>query len=157
MRDDRMGGSSSYDSAVKDVLMTAKWALTWMLRLTGAAMLCALVFVFCPFEWMAAIHARLGLGELPYTPLMSYLTRTLSAMYATMGAILLFLSLDIPRYLPLIRFFALLALAGGVGVTVLDAALGLPRFWTAAEGPLTVGLGVVVMGLTRVASRADRA
>jgi hypothetical protein len=129
--------------------MTAKWALIWILRITGGVMLCALIFVFCPFEWMAAIHRQLGLGELQYTPLLSYLTRTLSAMYAGMGALLLFISFDVHRYLPLIRLFGVLALAGGVGVTLLDAVAGLPLFWTASEGPLTVALGVVLVALAR--------
>ena len=84
---------------------------------------------------------RLGLGELPYTPLMSYLTRTLPAMYASMGAVLLFISFDVDRYRPLIRLVGVLAVAGGVGVAILDAAAGLPLFWTVSEGPLTVALG----------------
>jgi hypothetical protein len=130
-------------------MITAKWLLIWVLRLTGGAMLCALVFVFCPFEWMIAIHGRLGLGELAYTPLLSYLTRTLSALYATLGAILLFLSVDVERYLPLIRFFGILSVMAGVGVTTLDALLGLPLFWTVSEGPLTVVLGAALVALAR--------
>jgi len=129
--------------------MTAKWALIWILRLTGGAMLCGLVFALCPFEWMVAIHGRLGMGELQYSALMSYLTRSLSAMYASMGAILLLVSFDVLRYLPLIRLFALLALLGGVAVTALDAVIGLPWFWTAAEGPLTVALGLALIVLSR--------
>ena len=112
-------------------------------------MLCALIFVLCPFEWMVAIHGRLGLGQLQYTPLISYLTRTLSAMYASMGVLLLFISFDVRRYLPLIRVLGVLALVGGVGVTVLDAVAGLPLFWTVSEGPLTVVLGVVLVALAR--------
>ena len=122
--------------------------LTALLRLTGVAMLGGLVFVFCPFAWMQRIHAGIGLGELEYTPLMSYLTRTLSAMYAVVGAVLLFISLDIRRYLPLIRLLGIIALAGGVGVTVLDAMLRLPAFWTLLEGPLTIGLGVALLVLS---------
>lgn len=129
--------------------MSKKWALVWMLRITAGAMLGALIFVFCPFEWMVVLHGQLGLGELSYTPLMSYLTRTLSAMYASMGALLLFISFDVQRYHPLIRFFGVLALAGGVGVTILDVAAGLPLFWTVSEGPLTVVLGGVLVALTR--------
>lgn len=136
--------------ANRDVLaMSAKWLLIGVLRMTGGVMLCALVFVFCPFEWMVAIHGRLGLGELAYTPLLSYLTRTLSAMYASMGAILLFISFDMERYLPLVRFFGVLSIIGGVGVTILDATLGLPLFWTVSEGPLTVALGVVFVVLAQ--------
>lgn len=129
--------------------MTARWMLIWVLRAAGVAMLGGLIFVFYPFEGMAAIHARLGLGELAYTPLLSYLIRTLAALYATVGAILVFLSLDVERYLPLIRFFGLLAILGGVGVTFLDALLRLPLFWTLSEGPLTVLLGVALIVLAR--------
>ncbi len=122
--------------------------LAALLRVTGVAMLGGLVFVFCPFAWMQRIHAGIGMGELEHTALMSYLTRTLSAMYAIVGAILLLVSGDIRRYLPLIRLLGVVALAGGVGVTVLDAMLRLPPFWTLIEGPLTIGLGVALLVLS---------
>lgn len=129
--------------------MKAKTLLIVLLRLTGVAMLGAVVFVFAPFAWMQEIHAAIGMGELEYTPLLSYLTRTLSAMYAIIGTILLFVSRDLRRYLPLIRMLGIVAIAGGVGVTILDALLGLPAFWTVLEGPLTVGLGVAMLVLSR--------
>jgi hypothetical protein len=121
--------------------------LVWVSRGAGGAMLCALAFVFCPFEWMRAIHERLGMGELQYTPLTSYLTRTLSAMYATVGAILVFISFDVKRYRPLIGFLGVVAVLGGTGATILDAVLGLPAFWTATEGPFTVVLGLALIVL----------
>ena len=135
--------------------MAPRQMLVWLLRAAGMAMLCALFFVFCPFEWMAAIHRRIGLGELAYTSLLSYLIRTLSALYAILGAILLFMFLDPDRYRPLIGFLGVLAVLGGVGVTILDAILHLPLFWTAAEGPLTVLLGIalIVLSVTRKGDR----
>jgi hypothetical protein len=93
---------------------------------------------------------------LAYTPLTSYLARTLSALYATIGAILVFLSLDVERYLPLIRFSGILAILGGAGVTILDAILRLPLFWTLSEGPLTVALGLAIIILTRMIRREPR-
>jgi len=121
----------------------------FVLRATGVAMLGALVFVFCPFGWMAAIHARMGLGTLEYTPVASYLIRTLSAMYAVLGALLLFMSSDVMRYRELIRFFGAIAVIGGLAVTVFDAALRLPLWWTALEGPLTMGMGAVLVVMGR--------
>ena len=127
--------------------MSVRRLLVWVLRVSGVTMLCALVFVVCPFRWMTAIHGRLGMGELAYTPLLSYLIRTLSALYASMGAILLFVSRDVERYRSLIHFLGWIGIVGGVGVTALDAVLHLPLFWTATEGPLTVVLGVVLIAL----------
>jgi len=127
--------------------------LVVLLRVTGLTMLCALVFVFCPFRWMAAIHQRLGIGQLNYSPLMSYLTRTLSAMYASFGAVFVFTSFDIVRYLPLVRFVGAVTILGGAGVTILDAIIKLPIFWTVSEGPFTILLGLAMVLL---ASRVNR-
>ncbi len=129
--------------------MTTRQMLIGLLRIAGLGMLGALAFVFCPFDWMATIHQRIGMGELAYTPLLSYLIRTLSALYAILGAILVFVSRDVERYRPLIHFLGMTSVLGGVGVTVLDAVLRLPLFWTVAEGPLTVALGVALILLAR--------
>jgi hypothetical protein len=128
--------------------MTAGRLLVWVLRMTGVTMLCALLFVFCPFGWMQAIHERIGMGELAYTPLLSYLIRTLASLYASMGAIALFVSHDVARYRGLIRLLAWISLVGGAGVTFLDALLHLPLFWTLTEGPFTVVLGLILIALT---------
>lgn len=133
--------------------MGARRLLVVLLRVTGLTMLCALVFVFCPFQWMAAIHQRLGMGQLNYSPLMSYLTRMLSAMYASLGAVFVFTSFDIVRYLPLVRFVGAVTILGGAGVTILDAIIKLPIFWTVSEGPFTVLLGLAMVLL---ASRVNR-
>jgi len=128
--------------------MTAGRLLVWVLRMTGVTMLCALVFVFCPFGWMQAIHERIGMGELAYTPLLSYLIRTLAALYASTGAIALFISRDAARYRGLIRLLGWISTSGGAGVTILDAILRLPLFWTLTEGPFTIALGLILIILT---------
>ena len=133
--------------------MGARRLLVVLLRVTGLTMLCALVFVFCPFRWMAAIHQRLGIGQLNYSPLMSYLTHTLSAMYASFGAVFVFISFDIVRYLPLVRFVGAVTILGGAGVTILDAIIKLPIFWTVSEGPFIILLGLAMVLL---ASRVNR-
>lgn len=129
--------------------MTSRQMLVWLLRTAGAAMLCALAFVFCPFAPMAAIHRWLGLGELAYTPLLSYLIRSVSALYVIVGAVLVCVSFDPHRYRPLILLLGVAAALGGVGVTILDSVLRLPWFWTVAEGPSTVLLGVALLVLVR--------
>jgi hypothetical protein len=123
--------------------------LAFLLRATGLVMVSAAVFVFCPLHWMNAIHQMLGLGSLPTGPVMEYLARTESALYAYLGAMLFFISFDLPRYRPLLRFLAWIGILFSIGVTVLDAKLGLPAFWIAGEGSFTLLLCVVLLFLTR--------
>ena len=46
------------------------------------------------------IHRQVGLGELPQVPIVGYLTRSISALYALHGALLVFMAGDVRRYLP---------------------------------------------------------
>jgi hypothetical protein len=74
-----------------------------------------------------------------------YLTRSVSALYALHGALLIFLSLDVRRYLPLVRFLGAASIVMGVLLLGLDLAVGMPVFWTVAEGPPVVALGLVIL------------
>jgi len=123
--------------------------LVWLLRLFGASTLTALGAVFMPHDWMNLIHQRLGMGELPHLPIVGYLTRSISALYALHGALLIFLSLDVQRYLPLVRFLGAASAVMGVLLLGLDLAVGMPVFWTVAEGPPVVALGIVILVLAR--------
>jgi len=123
--------------------------LVWLLRLFGASTLTALGAVFMPHDWMNLIHQRLGMGELPHLPIVGYLTRSISALYALHGALLIFLSLDVQRYLPLVRFLGAASVVMGVLLLGLDLAVGMPVFWTVAEGPPVVALGLVILVLAR--------
>jgi len=131
----------------------AETALVVLLRMTGLLLLLAVGAAVMPFAWMAATHRWLGLGELPDGPTIGYLTRSLSALYALHGALLLYVSLDVLRYLPLIRCLAVLGIAFGAGMIVLDSAVGLPYWWIVGEGPPIVVLSVALLWL---AARADR-
>jgi hypothetical protein len=122
--------------------------LAALLRLSGVLLLTAIVPAVMPFSWMQDIHRRLGMGELPERPIMGYLTRSLSGMYAMHGALVFFVSLDVRRYLPLVKFFAVVCLVFGTGMLVLDIAIGMPPSWTAGEGPFVIVLGSVVFWLT---------
>ena len=55
----------------------------------------ALVPVVMPWSWMAATHRWLGLGEMPTTPVVEYLARSLSAFYALVGALCLAMASDL--------------------------------------------------------------
>src|SRR4051794_12836969 len=78
--------------------------LCWFLRITAVVLLPAAGAVVMPYAWMNAIHHALGLGTLPDAPLVAYLTRSLSALYAGLGVYCWILSGDVKRYRPLLAW-----------------------------------------------------
>ena len=126
----------------------AERALVILLRVSGLVLLTALLTAVMPFTWMDEIHRRLGLGELPNMPIMGYLTRSLSAMYALHGALVFFVSLDVRRYLPVVKCVFVLGILFGLGMLVLDQAVGMPRRWAYCEGPSIIILGGILLWLT---------
>jgi hypothetical protein len=125
-------------------------ALKWLLRLIGGVELLAIPFLLFPFPWMNAVHDRaLGLGPLPNAPIVEYMARCLSALYAVHGSVVFWISFDVSRYRPLIRFLGGLHLALGLTVLSIDFTSGLPLWWVFGEGPgIAVG-GVLLLVLTR--------
>lgn len=77
---------------------TAELILKWLLRLDGAFMMLAIIAVFMPSTLMQVIHERLGLGEMPTGPIVEYLARSCSMLYAIHGVIVFAISFNMPRY-----------------------------------------------------------
>ena len=115
-------------------------------------LLTAVIPAVMPVAWMRDIHRLLGMGELPQGPIVGYLTRSLSAMYAMHGALVCFASLDVRRFLPVIKCLAVPAIVFGGGMLWLDIAVGMPLPWTIGEGPFIVALGGAMLWL---AGRVD--
>jgi len=121
--------------------------LVLILRISAVLLLTAIIPAVMPFAWMGEIHGRLGMGELPGGPMVGYLTRSLSAMYALHGALVFFVSLDVRRFLPVVKCLAVLGILFGAGTIVLDVVVGMPRFWVLCEGPFIIALGSILLGL----------
>jgi hypothetical protein len=124
-------------------------ALAVVLRLLGGLDALAFLAVLLPTEWMAKAHASLGLGPLPREPIVGYLTRSASALYALHGAMILFISFDTRRYDRLITFLAVAALVHGAVILGIDLAVRMPVFWTLCEGPAFASTGVIVLMIQR--------
>jgi hypothetical protein len=124
-------------------------ALVVLLQIAGVILLTALVPAVMPFAWMDAIHRRLGLGPLPDAPIVGYLTRSVSAFYALHGVLVFFFSLDVRRYLPVVKCLAAVCILFGAGMLVLDIVVGLPLPWVLGEGPSIIILGSVLLWLAR--------
>ena len=121
--------------------------LVLLMRVSAIVLLTALVPSVMPFAWMKEIHRWLGMGELPEGPIVGYLTRSLSAMYAMHGALVLFVSFDVRRFLPVVKCLAALGIVFGIGMLALDVVVGMPLFWVVCEGPFVIILGGVLLWL----------
>jgi hypothetical protein len=126
----------------------AERVLVILLRLSGIVLLSALIPAVMPHSWMDQIHRQMDLGQLPDMPIVGYLTRSLSAMYALHGAIVFFVSPDVRRYLPLIRCLFVLGFLFGLGMVVLDRAVNMPTVWACCEGPSIIILSAVALWVT---------
>lgn len=127
----------------------AERGLALLLRVVGALDLCALGAVVMSDDGMALMHARLGLGDLPDAPIISYLTRSASALYALHGAMFLLAAGDVRRYAPLISLMAYGAVVLGAALAGIDMAAGMPLYWTAIEGPSYLLIGLAMLALQR--------
>src|SRR5215467_11052965 len=106
-------------------------ALVLLLRFVGVSALFALVAVFMPMSWMAATHRWLGLGEMPAAPVVEYLARSVSALYALFGAFCLVVASHLERYRPLARFLGLAFALLGLVLLGVDVGAGMPWWWSA--------------------------
>ena len=130
--------------------------LVLLLRLDAIILLVALIPSMMPLAWMKEIHRQLGMGELPNGPIIGYLTRSLSFMYAMHGAVELFVSLDVRRFLPVVKLIAFLGVLFGIWMTALDVAVGMPRFWVISEGPCITVLGGTLLWLSGWVRPSDK-
>ncbi len=126
-----------------------KWEriLVGVLRVSGVLMLLALVAVVLPQDAMNASNRALFGEDLPDSHLVRYLTRSVSLLYAAQGAITLYLSFHVRRYLSLLVVQAWVAAVFGMSMLLLDLRIGMPTFWVLIEGPWILLLSLSVLWL----------
>jgi hypothetical protein len=130
--------------------------LRFVLRWEGSVTLLALVAVVMPYSWMDATHQWLGLGRLPDQPIVGYLTRSLSALYALLGGLLWALSFDLQRHRPTICFLGVAIVIFGAMLTAIDWVEGLPLWWRVWEGPWVMVMGAATAWLAFRLEPGDR-
>ena len=110
-------------------------------------MLSAFAAVFMPTAWMERSHRLLGLGAFPATPLVDYLTRSLSALYGIHGGVLLVVSSDVRRHAPIVRYLGVMNIVLGLLMLGIDLHAGMPAWWSWGEGPPVVVVGIALLVL----------
>lgn len=111
----------------------AQQSLESMLKLLlrwfgGFAVIAAFPFVM-PQRWMALTHEWLGMGVLPDQPVVEYLARTTSALFAIYGGLLLILATDVQRYGRVITYQAAVTLVAATVGAVFGWRAGMPAWW----------------------------
>ncbi len=107
----------------------------------------AIIPACMPLSWISGTHEWLGLGKFPEQPIAEYLARGMSALCAFYGGLVLVLSRDVPRHLPIIRYQALfLCFAVPLGLFA-NLKLGLPAKYLLMDaiGAMAIMLPVLIL------------
>jgi hypothetical protein len=131
--------------------------LVVLLRLGGIVTVSAFGAILLPTDWMAGVHAAIGLGEFPRAPVVDYLARSIAALYGFHGVLLLIVSMDPRRYFTIVRYVGWMNALFGVMIMAIDLHARMPMLWTALEGPPIVLFGIVIALLNRPATEVARA
>ena len=115
--------------------MTAESGLKWLLRFIALTTVPAFIAAIMPQPWLAYLVAK-GAPGTSAGILVTYLARMLMILYAFLGLQALVISMDIPRYLPLVWII-------GVGTLVL-ASVGLAVLFTQVPPDQRTGMLWVV-------------
>ena len=118
--------------------------LTLLLRIGGSVLVTAFLAVLLPQDWMAASHEWLGLGTFPRMPVVDYLARSVAALYGFHGILLFIVAADPAKYRDIVSYLAFMNMGLGVMLIAIDLQAGMPAWWTLAEGPGVVAIGVLL-------------
>lgn len=118
--------------------------IIWLLQIVGGITLLAFGAAVMPSHWIIEVAEELGFDPFPDSPLTFYLARNLSLVYGLLGALLIIVSLDLPRYGPLVWWIAIGTISFGVLQFIVDWMSGLPWWWTLGESSSTLAGGVLV-------------
>jgi hypothetical protein len=110
-----------------------EWWIRLLLRILGTVCVLAMVPLFVPRSWLDVGHRYLGLGEFPTAPIAEYLARSVCALCAFYGGLLLLLARDVLRYVGIIRYQAVAIMAfSAIGIFA-GVRAGVPAFIVVAD------------------------
>ena len=105
-----------------------------------------------PHSWLDAGHQSLGLGRFPTAPIAEYLARSVSALCAFYGGLLLLLARDVHRFVSIIKYQALAIMAlSAIGIFAGTRA-GLPASLVVADA---LGCWIFLLPILILARRLD--
>lgn len=112
--------------------VTEYW-LALLLRVVGGVCLLALIPLWMPRSWIVAGHLWLGWGPFPDSPVAEYLARSVSALSAFYGGLLVLLAADVRRYAPVIRYQAAAIMLLSASGVVVGSWAGMPLWFVGGD------------------------
>jgi hypothetical protein len=132
--------------------MSESW-LRLLLRILGWICVLALIPLVMPRSWLDVGHRYLGLGEFPSAPIAEYLARSVCALCAFYGGLLLLLAGDVRRFLSIIRYQAVAIMTlSAVGI-FMGVRAGVPAFLVIADA---LGCWILLVPILILAARLNR-
>lgn len=119
----------------------------WVLRLVGAVEFLAFGAVVLPQHRMASLHAEMGLGEMPESPVVDSVMWQVSFTYGLHGVALWIIAADVRRYRPLVILTAIGYLVAAPVFFVIDLHNGMPWSWILSNGGSCLLIGLLLLAL----------
>ena len=85
-------------------------------------------------------------------PIVQYLARSVSALYAAFGSLTLLLAWDLRRFGPLVTWWGVTAILFALALVWVDTSAPMPAHWTWSECSYTLLTGMLVLILQRMAT-----
>lgn len=129
--------------------MNPERIIKFLLILMGISCVPAIIPAVMPLAWIQGTHEWLGLGEFPEQPIAEYLARGMSVLCAFYGGLVLVLSRDVRRFLPIIRYQAiyLCVVSPLGGWMAMNSGIESKYFVIDALGGLVIMLPVLILSL----------
>ena len=129
--------------------------LALLLQCVGGVAILAVVPLWMPRQWIEGAHQWLGLGEFPSSPIAEYLARSVSALCAFYGGLLVVLSLDVRRYAPLIRYQAIAIMTLSACGVLVGRWAGMPMWFVSGDAAACWAYGIPMLMLVHRGSRTN--
>ena len=115
-----------------------------LILLTGGVCTMAWFAAVMPIQWMNWWHQLLEMGDMPKGPLIEYLARATGGLCGVYGLVLMWISLDVPRYIGLLRLITYSVSGLAIICCLLMWNSGLPAWWLLGDlaANLAVSIGV---------------
>src|SRR5882724_1997905 len=99
------------------------------LRVLAVFIIINAVSVWLPWTWIDSALVWCGIGHMPDTVVFHYLLRGSGFLLLSFGALIWVIASDVVRYQPIAVVLIAIFLVGAPVSYLIDAAVGLPRWW----------------------------